>query len=137
MSNATEVKQELAKEALQLQAEVDELTSRLDAKKEELRELANGKKLNIVVGGVGKIDITEPRSGGTKVVFNFNEDKISEIMRKKLLEAEIAKEVLVINEEKLGKAPALKDKLVEKGVVREEIKKVSAAKASVRIKLNV
>ena len=139
MPSATAVKQDLAKEALQLQLELDKITEKLDEKKEELRSLANGKKLNIVVEGVGKVDVTEPRAGSDKVVLSFDEDKLGKVpeLRKKLVESGVAKEVLVINDEKLDKIPALKVKLLEKGVMTEEIKKVSAAKASVRIKPNV
>lgn len=139
MPSTAEIKQDLAKEALQLQSQMDELTKELNEKKDELRSLANGKKLNIVVEGIGKVDITEPRAGSDKVTFSFDEDKLGKVpeLRKKLVDVGIAKEVLVINDEKLAKAATLKVKLLEKGVMTEETKKVSAAKASVRIKPNV
>ena len=139
MSNAVEVKRELAREAIGLQIELDEISDRLNEKKEELRDLANGKTMNIIVEGLGKVDVTEPRAGTDKVTFTFDEDKLTKIpdLRKKLVEKGVAKEVLVIDDEKLGKIPELKQKLLEKGVMAEKIKKISAAKASVRIKPNV
>ena len=139
MSNVAEAKQELAREAISLQVELNKISDRLDEKKEELRDLANGKIMNIIIEGLGKVDVTEPRAGADKVTFTFDEDKLTEIpnLRKKLVEKGVAKEVLVIDDEKLGKIPELKQKLLEKGVMAEKIKKVSAAKASVRIKPNV
>lgn len=139
MSVAATAQQELARTALELQIQYDKISEQLEAKKEELRVLANGRILNIVVEGVGKVDITAPRAGSEKVTFTFNEDKLAQAqeLRAKLLETGLAKEVLVINEEKLEKSPAIRQKLIEKGVMAEEVKKVSAAKASVRIKPNV
>ena len=137
MSVATVAQQELAREALELQAKFNEASEQLEAKKEELRVLANGRILNIVVEGTGKVDITAPRAGSEKAVLSFNEDRVTDVLRKKLVESGVAKEVLVINDKKLAKIPDLQQKLVEKGVLEEEIKKVSAAKASVRIKPNV
>ena len=111
-STVTNVAQELAREALELQVRANELVARLDEKKEELRSLANGKKLNVVVEGLGKIDVTEPRAGSESVV-------------------------LVVNEEKLNETPELRAKLIQKGIAKEEVKKTPAAKASVRITPNV
>ena len=44
---------ELARAALELQKDADELKVKLDAAKGELRDFANGQKLNLVVEGVG------------------------------------------------------------------------------------
>lgn len=111
-STVTNVAQELAREALELQVQANELAARLDEKKEELRNLANGKKMNIVVEGLGKVDVIEPREGSESVV-------------------------LVFNEEKLNESPELRAKLIQKGIAKEEVKKQSAARASVRITPNV
>ena len=104
--------QELAEAALRLQIKVDEAQAELDEKKEELRKLANGGKLRIVVEGLGKVDITEPRKGSEKIV-------------------------LTIDEEKIAKVERLKDLLIKKGVAKEEVKQTSPAKASVKITPNV
>jgi hypothetical protein len=104
--------QELASAALDLQTEMEELQTRLEAKKEELRDLANGQKLNIEVAGKGRVDVTEPRDGSEIVKF-------------------------VIDEERVAQVTGLRAMLVEKGVAKEETKQVPPAKASVRIKPNV
>lgn len=112
MTTAVEsVGQELASDALDLQVEMEALQARLDAKKEELREFANGSKLNIEVAGKGRVDITEPRDGSEKITF-------------------------VIDEERVAQVEGLKAMLVEKGVAKEEKKQIPPAKASVRIKPN-
>jgi len=111
-SSVTNVAQELAREALELQVQANGLAARLDEKKEELLSLANDKKMNILVEGLGKVDITEPREGSESVV-------------------------LVFNEEKLNESPELRAKLIQKGIAKEEVKKQSAARASVRITPNV
>ena len=107
-----DVSHELAKEALELQVEVNKLSKLLDGKKEELRHFANGKKLNIAIEGIGKVDITEPREGSEVLVLTFDEEKLKAV-------------------------PELKAKLIQKGIAKEEIKKISGAKASVRITPNV
>ena len=104
--------QDLAKAALDLQVKSVELAAELDAKKEELRDLANGKKMHIVVEGLGKVDITEPRDGSEKVV-------------------------MIFDEERLKGMPELRAKLIEKGVAKEDVKKTAPARASVRLKPNV
>ena len=103
---------ELAKLVLELHAQVTKLQEELDTKKDELREIADGKKLNIVVDGVGKINISEPRRGSEKVVLKIDEDVLSKVV-------------------------GLKESLVKKGVVKEEIKITAPAKASVSISCNV
>jgi len=112
MSAVQTVGQELAKAALSLQVQVAGLQIELDVKKEELREFANGKKLNIIIEGLGKIDVTEPRAGSEKTILTIDEKRVLEV-------------------------DGLKDMLVKKGVAKEEIKKTPPAKASVRIKPNV
>jgi len=103
--------QELAAEAIDLQIALNEAQERLDAKKEELRKLANGMKMNIEVAGKGRVDVTEPREGSEQIKF-------------------------VIDEERVGQVPGLKAMLVEKGVAKEEKKQIPPAVASVRIKPN-
>lgn len=102
----------LAGDAIDLQIQVSELQLQLDAKKEELRTFANGRKLNLEVEGKGRVDVTEPRDGSEQIKF-------------------------VIDEERVAAVPGLKAMLVEKGVAKEEKKQIPPAKASVRIKPNV
>jgi hypothetical protein len=129
----------IATEALNIQIELDNIAATLEEKKEQLRELAGGKTKQIVVENLGKINITAPRVGSQKVELNINEDQIQKVpdLRDKLIEKGIAKQVLVINKDKLLAAPGLKEKLVSKGFVQEQVKTISAAKASVRIQPNV
>ena len=128
----------IATEALNLQIELNALTTVLDNKKEELRKLANDKVMHIVVPGLGKIDITVPRVGKLKVELDLNEEKLQQVpaLRQLLIDKGIAKEVLVVDIDKLITAQELKQKLIHKGVVQERISKVSAARASVRIQPN-
>lgn len=102
----------IAARALELQKRVNVLVTELDSVKDELRGLANGNKLKIVVEGSGVVEVSSPREGSEKIVLTFDEEKLKQI-------------------------PDLKSKLLEKGVVKETISKVSAAKASVSIKPNV
>jgi hypothetical protein len=104
--------QEIAKAALDLHSRMDELKKELDARKQELRGLANGQKKEIVVEGVGKINISAPFEGKETPV-------------------------LVFDEERLKGSPDLRAKLIEKGVAREDVKKVPATAAKVTIKPNV
>lgn len=106
------VKVEIALSALTLQRQINGLMEQLDQKKEELREIANGNKLEIVVQNVGIVNVSTPRDGSEEVV-------------------------LRIDEEKLKSSPDLKAKLISSGIAKEEIKKISPAKASVTIKPNV
>lgn len=130
---------EVARKALELHIECSRITEQLEKKKDELRQLAGGKKLNIVVDGLGKIDVTEPRAGSVEPIVSIVEEKLlkSPELRQRLISIGIAKEVLVVDHAKLGEMPELKQKLMDKGIVCEEMKKVSAAKASVRIQPNV
>jgi hypothetical protein len=104
--------QEIAREALDLQVRLNELQVELNEKKEELRSLANGTKKEIVVEGVGKINISAPFGGSEKPI-------------------------LVFDEERLNKIPELRAKLIDKGVAKEDVKKVPASAAKVTIKPNV
>ena len=101
-----------AKCALELSKEIGILTTQLDAKKEFLRLLADGKLSNIIVEGLGEVIISSPRKAGTPT------------------------KILVLNQDKLNEDPELKKKLLEKGILSEEQKQTPAAKASVTIKLN-
>ena len=107
-----DTEQDVARAALELQVKMDELKRQLDARKQELRDLANGRKKEIVVEGVGKVSVSEPFAGKEAPVLVFDEDK-------------------------LNQAPDLRKKLLDKGVAREEVKKVPAAVAKVTIRPNV
>ena len=104
--------QEIAHSAITLQAQINQLTKQLDVRKKELRDFANGQKREIVVEGVGKINISAPFGGSETPI-------------------------LVFDEERLNQSPDLRKKLIEKGVAREDVKKVSASAAKVTIKPNV
>lgn len=131
--------QQVARDAIQLHKELDELSDKLEEKKEQLRELADGDKLQVVVENFGKVEVTLPRAGSQKVEININEDVLDKIpaIRQKLVDAGVAKETIIIDKDKLFKAIELKRKLIEKGIITETVKTVSAAKASVKIKHNV
>jgi len=103
---------ELATSTLEIQARINELTDELKGKKNELRDLANGLKKEIVVEGVGKINVSAPFEGSEKPI-------------------------LIFNEERLVGSPELRQKLIEKGVAEESVKKVPASVAKVTIKPNV
>lgn len=104
--------QEVARAALDLQARMNELKADLDARKQELRNLANGQKKEIVVEGLGKVNISAPFEGSETPI-------------------------LVFDEERLNKIPELRAKLIDKGVAKEDVKKVPATAAKVTIKPNV
>lgn len=104
--------QDLAKDALQLQAESARICKQLEDKKEELRKVADGQTVEIIVKGEGKVNITAPRAGSQEKFLKVNMD------------------LLQVNVE-------LKKKLMEKNILTEETKVISAAKASVTIKPNV
>jgi len=108
----TDVAQTLAEEALDINAELTALQDKLETKKLELRELANGSKLNIEVPGKGRIDVSSPRQGSERIVF-------------------------VIDENRVAESPGLKELLVERGVAKEEKKVTAPAQASVKIKNNI
>lgn len=112
MSETTDAREIIATQALNLQAQINELTSKLNDKKDELRDIANDNKMEIVVDGIGKVNVSTPRAGGERIVLTFDEKRLAQI-------------------------PELKSKLIEKGVAKEEVKKIPAAKASVTIKPNV
>jgi hypothetical protein len=101
-----------AKIALELFIQIQGLQQRLEAEKDAIRDLANGNKLEIVVAGLGKVNVTAPRAGSETTV-------------------------LVFDEERLAENPTLRVKLLEKGIAKEEVKKTSPAKASVTVKPNV
>lgn len=103
---------ELARELLEIQSQINVLTVQLDAKKDEMREIANGNKMVTTVEGVGIVSVTAPREGSEKLI-------------------------IVLDEDRLTSVPDLKAKLMEKAIIKEEIKKSPPAKASVTIKLNV
>lgn len=101
----------LAREAINLKQQIDELTKSLDSKKEELRQLADSRKLKIVAAGLGIILVSAPRS-------------------------ESRKSTLVFNEKRLENIPELKKRLIDSQVLVYEDVITPAAKASVTIKPN-
>ena len=128
----------VATEALHLQIQLTKITADLEISKEKLREIADNKTLHLIVENLGKIDVTIPRIGGQKTTISINEKKtIPPELRKKLIETGVAKEILVIDNEKLQTMQAdLVQKLIQKNILQEQITKVSAAKAAVRIQPN-
>lgn len=128
----------VATEALHLQIQLTKITADLETSKEKLREIADNKTLHLVVENLGKIDVTIPRIGGQKTTISINEKKtIPPELRKKLIETGVAKEILVIDNEKLQTMQAdLVQKLIQKSILQEQTTKVSAAKAAVRIQPN-
>lgn len=104
--------QELARHALELQAEILRLQSQLNEDKDGLRAAANGNKLELTIEGVGEVRVSKPREGSEKIVLTLDEDRLNQV-------------------------PELRGKLLETGVAKEEVKKTPAAKASVTIKPNV
>lgn len=128
----------VATEALHLQIQLTKITADLEVSKEKLREIADNKTLHLIVENLGKIDVTIPRIGGQKTTISINEKKtIPPELRKKLIETGVAKEILVIDNEKLQTMQAdLVQKLIQKNILQEQITKVSAAKAAVRIQPN-
>ncbi len=111
-TSPTSTREDHAHRALELFIQISELQTRLETEKDALRDAANGNKLEIVVSGLGKVNVTSPRSGSEATVLMFDE-------------------------ERLNQNPALRAKLIEKGIAKEEIKKVPPAKASVTVKPNV
>ena len=107
-----DTEQKLAQKALDVQTHINILNVEMKNSKEELRELANGQKKEIIVEGVGKINISAPFAGKETPI-------------------------LVFNEEKLNESPELRAKLIQKGVATEDVKKVPATAAKVTIKPNV
>lgn len=112
MSTVATTEQEIAAKAISLQAEMNSLKEQLEAVKSELREFANGSKKEIIVEDQGKINISAPFDGSETPI-------------------------LVFDEERLNMSPDLRRKLIEKGIAKEDVKKVAATKAKVTIKPNV
>ena len=104
----------VATEALEIQKSVNELTAQLEEKKVQLRSVANGEILKIVVPGCGEVSVSRPRTGGQKTGTRVK-----------------------LNEERLNLVPDLKKRLLEKGVIVEEDIISTSAAASVSIKPNV
>lgn len=105
-------KEDIAKEVLKIYKQIEELQKPLEAYKEDLREIANGDNLDIIIEALGKVSITKPRDSVEKTVMEINETKIN------------------ANKD-------LKKLLLEKGIVKEETIKTKPVKASVNIKPNV
>lgn len=101
-----------ATDALDLKLRIDKLTVDLNERKEQLRKFAADEKLEVIVEGKGKVSVSKPREGKEEFV-------------------------LVVDAEKLKLVPDLKSKLMGKGVIKEELKKFPAAKASVTVEPNV
>lgn len=103
---------DVARAAFELYSKYIEIEKELNETKAKLRDIAGGHKKEIIVEGVGKINISAPSTGSTKTVTTLSEDV-------------------------LAKIPGLREKLLEKGVIREDIKTTSPSAAKVTITLNV
>lgn len=101
--------QELASDAIDIQRQLNQLNERLSKVKEALRELAKGSTKEILVDGAGKVSISVPFAG-------------SEI------------EILILDELKLNDQPDLKQRLIDEGIAKKDIKRVPACVAKVTIK---
>ena len=112
MNALTVTEQDLATRAIELQAQMNTLKDQLDAVKTELRGFANGSKKEIIVEEHGKVNISAPFGGSETPILVFDEDR-------------------------LNQSPDLRKKLIEKGIAKEDVKKVAATKAKVTIKPNV
>lgn len=104
--------EELAKSAIELYSKISKLQKELDEKKDQLREASNGETTSIIVDGFGKVSISKPRKGSEKTILSIDEDVLS-------------------------KVSGLKDTLIKKGVLKEEIKITPPARANVSISCNV
>lgn len=101
--------QGLAAEAIQLYSEISRLTEQLTRLKESLRDLADGHTKEIIVDGLGRVHISAPFAGSETAI-------------------------LVLDESKLSLTPDLRDKLLNDGIARQDVKKVPACAAKVTIK---
>lgn len=104
----------IATEALEIQKRIIALTADLDAKKAQLRNIANGEALKITIPNVGTVSVSRPRVAGEKTGTKIK-----------------------LDEDRLNLVPELKKKLLDKGVIVEEDIISTAAAASVTIKPNV
>jgi len=104
----------VAAEALELQKAINGLLADLEEKKTQLRTIADGNPLKIVVPGSGEVSVSRPRKGGEKTGTRIK---------------------LVVD--RLNLVPELKNRLLEKGVLVEEDTISTPAAASVAIKPNV
>lgn len=106
------IEQDLARRAIDAQIAFNNAKDSLDALKEELREIANNDKIQIIVENHGTVSVSVPYPGKETTVLVFDHDKLNQL-------------------------PDIKKKLIEKGIAVEEIKKVPASSAKVTIKPNV
>lgn len=103
----------VASDAIRLQREIAELEAKLDVRKEQLRHYAAGETKNIVLNGVGKIDITKPVEAKVTTVLEANYDTFKTLV------------------------PEMQALFLNSGVVAVKDKKSSARAASVKITPNV
>lgn len=106
--------EELARKAIEYQTEIVEIAGKLDKVKDELRRIAGGTKQNIQIAGLGSVVIACPRVGGV-----LTGQKI-----------EVDTKILDSNVE-------LKNKLIEKKILRVVDVLSTPAAASITIKPNV
>lgn len=99
----------IATEALAIQKQLNQLNDQLSKIKETLRELAQGKTKEIVVDGVGRVNISIPFAGSET-------------------------DILVLDERKLIDDPELRQRLVEEGIAKQDVKRVPSCVAKVTIK---
>lgn len=105
---------EIVTKLLDLQQRYDIISGEIEQQKKEIRNIANGEKMEISIPGSGSVTVSKPRKGG--VVTGVS---------------------LSIDEERLNSVPDLRHKLLEKGILKETEKISAPAAASVTIKLNV
>ena len=105
---------ELAKKAIEYQASLVEINSKLDKVKDELRKVSGGTKQSIQVPGLGMVTVAAPRVGGVVTGQKIEVDT-------KILDSHIE----------------LKNKLIEKKILRVIDVISTPAAASITIKPNV
>lgn len=103
---------ERVEEGFTLSSQIKQLTVRLDAIKDEIRQAAANEKHTLVLPGIGKMTVSAPRSGSTT-------------------------EILVLNEPILAANPKLQSMLLEKGIITKDVKITKPASAAVSFSENV
>lgn len=102
-----------ALKSLETFEQIKDLTAQLELYKEEFREHADGETVDIVVEGVGKIQIKKPSEGGTFTSTTFDIKAFDALDK------------------------ATQHTLISKGVVKIQTSSKAASKAAVVFTLNV
>lgn len=92
-----------ALKSLELFEQIKDLTAVLELHKEDYREVANGDTLDIIVEGVGKVQVKKPSEGGTFTSTSFDL-KAFDLLDKKTQHELISKGVVKITT--ASKAPS-------------------------------